>query len=162
MIRYPVALPAASPDHREQTPTGTQPRHPGIGRVVASLSLLMSLTTGSVLGAGPLDSGSFGADAASAATPSGEVVFCFKHTNGRPYLYDITAQVEIGGTLRPRETRRSVDGCFEWSVQSGYRWRFHAHASVGRVSWTGSTNAVLVRGGIRHHAGVYLVAEESH
>ena len=132
--------------------TGTPPPRPRIRRLLVSLALVSAITGGSAL---------FGADTASAAPPSGEVVFCFKHTNGRPYLYDVTAQVEVSGTLHSRETRRSVDGCFEWSVESGYTWQFRAHARVGRVSWTGTTKPVLVHGGMRHNAGIYVVAEES-
>jgi len=100
-----------------------------------------------------------GLAAASAAMPSGEVMFCFRQSNGSAFSGDVSARVEVDGRWQTRETRRSVYGCFTWPVESGFYWRFHAHAVVGKVQWSGTTRPIYVKSGTRHDAGVYVVSQ---
>jgi hypothetical protein len=117
--------------------------------IIATLTLAAAVT---LFGAAP---------AAGTQIPTGEVQFCFKHTNGSPYTQSVTAQVDAGGSWRNRETRRSIDGCFVWPVESGYYWQFRAKATVGRITWSGTTSAVYVKAGMRHNIGVHPVTESS-
>ena len=100
-----------------------------------------------------------GLSAASAAMPSGEVMFCFRQSNGSAFSGDVSARVEVDGRWQTRETRRSVSGCFTWPVESGFYWKFRAHAVVGKVQWSGTTRPIYVKSGTRHDAGVYVVSQ---
>ena len=146
----PDSASAASP-HRPSN-SGAQRRPVRTRTTVAIIATLTLAAAVTLFGAAP---------AASAHIPTGEVQFCFKHTNGSPYTQSVTAQVDAGGIWRNRETRRSIDGCFVWPVESGYYWQFRAKATVGRITWSGTTNAVYVKAGVRHNIGVHPVTESS-
>jgi len=140
--------------------------HRGIRNPLARWALAAALVVGMQVTGIPgssADSATGGATpglaAASAALPSGEVMFCFRQSNGSAFSGDVSARVEVDGRWQARETRRSVSGCFTWPVESGFYWRFHAHAVVGKVQWSGTTRSTYVKSGTRHDAGVYVVSQ---
>jgi hypothetical protein len=145
--------------------------HRGIRNPLARWALTAALVVGMQVAGVPVGAAAGGAipsaagvatpglAAASAAMPSGEVMFCFRQSNGSAFSGDVSARVEVDGRWQTRETRRSVSGCFTWPVESGFYWRFHAHAAVGKVQWSGTTRPVYVKSGTRHDAGVYVVSQ---
>jgi len=129
-----------------------------LARCALTAALVAGMQLTGVLGNAPPGMAP-GIAAASAAMPSGEVIFCFRQSNGSAFSGDVSARVEVDGHWQTRETRRSVSGCFTWPVESGFTWRFHAHAVVGKVQWSGTTRPVYVKSGTRHDAGVYVVSQ---
>lgn len=137
--------------------------HRGIRNPLARWALAAALVVGMQVAGVPVGAAAGGAPpalaAASAAMPSGEVMFCFRQSNGSAFTGDVSARVEVDGRWQTRETRRSVSGCFTWPVESGFYWRFRAHAVVGKVQWSGTTRPIYVKSGTRHDAGVYVVSQ---
>jgi hypothetical protein len=154
---------------------------PRVSRVALTAALLASMLSSGLSGADLTSAGPTRADltragqpagdltriglpvsaSASAALPSGEVNFCFRKNDGSPFTGDVSARVEVGTSWQTRETRRSVNGCFTWPVESGFVWTFRAHATVGKVRWNATTRPVMVKSGTRHDAGVYVVSQSS-
>lgn len=120
-----------------------------VRRTLVRMILALLMTLGGLTAAG-------GASPAS-ATSTGTAHVCFKHTNGAAYTYDVYAQRWTGSGWVNAASARRANGCFTWTVASGYYWRFQAFTRVGTSYWQGTSVHAYVNAGANLNYGTYWV-----
>lgn len=135
----PVDRPTAAP-----TPPGPRVRH-ALARMFCALLMAVGGLT------------AVGAASPANAASTGTTHVCFKHTNGAAYTYDVYAQRWTGSSWVNAGSARRLNGCFTWTVASGYYWRFQAFTRVGTTYWQGTSGYAYVPAGANLNYGTYWV-----
>ncbi len=98
----------------------------------------------------------FDVRSASAAPPASAFV-CFTYANGVPYTGPVYAQTLGFNGWQSVPATRSVNGCTDWVVESGYTWRFLAYAPSYQSLTEGASAWIPMYYPGRYNAGTWVV-----
>lgn len=93
---------------------------------------------------------------ASAAPPASAFV-CFVYPNGLPYVGPVYAQTMGLNGWQSVPATRSLNGCTNWVVESGYTWRFLAYGPSYQSLTEGASEWIPIYYPGRYNAGTWVV-----